>query len=441
MAADAEPDTIVAAERIVLGAMMLNPAVIDDVTTRLSADSFYRPAHATIYTAILAARHANEPAEPVALARRLADTGTLAKVGGAAYLHACIEAVPTAANAGFYAGQVADAAQRRRYPLLAARIADLANTGSPQQREAVLADTIAELQTLTDTGSPDRSGPAATPLDWATFLTADFASVTWLAGQLMTAGQQIALVGDGKAGKSLLALEWAWRMAAGKPFLGDIARDPVRVLYVDQENTHDDIHERLTSLSATPDTLTNLIYLSFPPFKPLNSPAGAAELLAAVTDHHAQVVVLDTISRMVAGKENDADPWRDLYRLTLLKLKALGVSSIRLDHFGKDRDRGARGNSAKTQDVDHVWELRPTEQAGNVLLLTRTYTRTGKGPDELLIRRHGKLLNDLALLRIAIASQYDLALDVSDRRGYLLRGLRRRQRPLRAWRQVSRQGA
>lgn len=247
--------------------------------------------------------------------------------------------------------------------------------------------------------TPDRPSdpPApsrATPLNWSTFLTREIGPVDFIAGRLMVRGQQVALIGDGKAGKSLFTLEWAWRIAAGLPFLGDDARPPLRVMYVDQENTDDDIQERLLSLGATAETLTNLTYLSFPLFRPLNTQPGGADLLAAVDEHKPAILVLDTISRMIRGKENDADPWLDLYRHTLMPLKARKVSSIRLDHFGKDQTRGGRGNSAKTQDVDAVWELVPTERGSNLLRLTRTHTRNGKGPDGLLLRRHGEQVGD-----------------------------------------------
>jgi hypothetical protein len=236
--------------------------------------------------------------------------------------------------------------------------------------------------------------PRATPLVWADLLSREPGPVDFIVGRLMVRGQQVSLVGDGKAGKSLFMQDWAWRISAGLEFLNDDPRSPLRVLYIDQENTDDDIRERLLSLGATAETLTNLIYLSFPAYRPLTSEAGAGDLLAAVEEHDPAVVVFDTISRMINGKENDTDPWLDLYRRTIRPLKARKISTIRLDHFGKDQSRGARGNSAKSQVVDAVWELVPTERGSDLLQLTRTHTRSGKGESDLLIRRHGELIGD-----------------------------------------------
>lgn len=225
-------------------------------------------------------------------------------------------------------------------------------------------------------------------IDWDTFLDEEVEPPLWLPGRLMTEGQQIALVGDGKVGKSLLAQEWAWRAVAGLAFLGDEPRDPIRVMYADRENSRDDIRERMKAFGATKDELRDrLKYLPFPQFGPLDTPAGAAVFLAAVDHFAPDLIILDTISRMIAGKENDSDTWLAFYRYTVAPIKAAGLSSVRLDHFGKDKERGARGNSAKTQDVDHVWEL---TEADALYRLKRTHTRTGKGAGEVAVRRHGR---------------------------------------------------
>ena len=67
------------------------------------SNDFYRPAHATIFDAILDLYGRGEPADPITVAAALADSGDLARVGGAPYLHTLIASVPTAANAAYYA--------------------------------------------------------------------------------------------------------------------------------------------------------------------------------------------------------------------------------------------------------------------------------------------------------------------------------------------------
>lgn len=256
--------------------------------------------------------------------------------------------------------------------------------GRVHTKEAML-DKFQDIKQKNKTTEESATKPEA--LDWSTFLASDLGAVDWLAGQLMEKGQQMSLIGAGKVGKSLLTLEWAVAMSAGYSFLGDEEREPVRVMYLDQENSPRDLQRRIRALGYKADELKNLDYLSFPAVGPLDMKDGASALIARVDHYKPQVVILDTVSRFISGKENDADTWIALYNTSLKILKGRGVSVLRLDHFGKDTDRGGRGSSAKTQDIDHVWEL--TEQGGNTFRLRRTFTRSGMGPDDLMLTRHG----------------------------------------------------
>ncbi|ARF56632.1 DnaB-like helicase N-terminal domain-containing protein [Streptomyces gilvosporeus] len=111
---DKVPPQDLEAEQSVLGAMLLSAEVIDDVVETMDPGDHYRPAHETIHRAILEMHAAGQPADPVTLARHLGQRGDLARIGGASYLHTLIQAVPTAANAEYYAEIVREVAERRR---------------------------------------------------------------------------------------------------------------------------------------------------------------------------------------------------------------------------------------------------------------------------------------------------------------------------------------
>ncbi len=113
------------AESSVLGGMMLSKDAIADVVENLRADDFYKPAHETIYDAILDLYARGEPADAVTVSNSLSKTGGLARVGGAAYLHTLIASVPTAANAGFYANIVREQALLRRLVEAGTRIVQM----------------------------------------------------------------------------------------------------------------------------------------------------------------------------------------------------------------------------------------------------------------------------------------------------------------------------
>jgi replicative DNA helicase len=119
------PPQDVAAEQCVLGGMLLSKDAIADVVEILRSSDFYRPAHATIFDAILDLYGRGEPADAVTTAAALANSGELGRVGGAGYLHTLISSVPTAANAAYYARIVSERAVLRRLVEAGTRIVQL----------------------------------------------------------------------------------------------------------------------------------------------------------------------------------------------------------------------------------------------------------------------------------------------------------------------------
>jgi replicative DNA helicase len=87
---DRTPPADMAAEQAVLGAMLLSKDAIADVVESLKVDDFYRPAHATIYSAILDLYGRGEPADAVMVAGELTKAGEIARIGGASYLHTLV---------------------------------------------------------------------------------------------------------------------------------------------------------------------------------------------------------------------------------------------------------------------------------------------------------------------------------------------------------------
>ncbi|MFE9689786.1 replicative DNA helicase [Micromonospora sp. NPDC005806] len=130
------PPQDVAAEQCVLGGMLLSKDAIADVVEILKSNDFYRPVHATIFDAILDIYGRGEPADPITVAAALADSGDLARIGGAPYLHTLIASVPTAANAAYYARIVGERAVLRRLVEAGTRIVQLGyGTGQGGSRD------------------------------------------------------------------------------------------------------------------------------------------------------------------------------------------------------------------------------------------------------------------------------------------------------------------
>jgi hypothetical protein len=235
-----------------------------------------------------------------------------------------------------------------------------------------------------DALGPVEPQPKYQPVDWHRLWEETPEDEQWIVEPLLAEGRSIALYSAPKVGKSLLALEVAAAIASGRAVLSQPAGPPRHVLYVDLENSRRDLKDRLTDLGYKPQDLDGLVYLSFPALPALDSQRGGQDLLELAVTHEVALVVIDTVSRVISGKENDADTFNALYRYALAPLKGRGVAVFRLDHAGKDVAKGQRGTSAKNGDVDAVWIL---TAAGPVLTLRCEMSRTEIKTQSLSLRR------------------------------------------------------
>ena len=90
------------AERALLGAIILKPDVMHDVSVTVYPESFYVDKHRFIYEAIMQLFGKGNPIDLVSVVTRLKDAGNLDRVGGASYVTELIETVPAAGNALYY---------------------------------------------------------------------------------------------------------------------------------------------------------------------------------------------------------------------------------------------------------------------------------------------------------------------------------------------------
>lgn len=94
------------AERALLGAIILKPDVMHDISVTTWPESFFADKHAVIFRAISTLFSKGDPIDTVSLITTLKDMNQLDRVGGAAYITELIETVPAAGNAMYYATQV-----------------------------------------------------------------------------------------------------------------------------------------------------------------------------------------------------------------------------------------------------------------------------------------------------------------------------------------------
>lgn len=147
------------AERAVLGAMIISSRVIEEVVEILEPGHFYRPNHETIYRAIVALHTEGAPHDQIALANRLERDGDLTRCGGHGYPFTLVQALPSVADAEYYAGVVREKAVLRKILAAGSGMTQEARSGqhSPDEIIQNAYDTLEGLAGLTDAGDEDLS--------------------------------------------------------------------------------------------------------------------------------------------------------------------------------------------------------------------------------------------------------------------------------------------
>lgn len=102
------------AERAVIGAVLLQPSVYDDVGADLAATDFFDPRNATVWDAFSGLNAAHRPLDVISLRDFLNARERLPRAGGDDYLLGLGSELPSAAFAPAHARTVRQLAQRRR---------------------------------------------------------------------------------------------------------------------------------------------------------------------------------------------------------------------------------------------------------------------------------------------------------------------------------------
>ena len=143
------------AERSVLGGILLENQAMPNVMEILQEEDFYRDAHRKIYQAMVDLSERREPVDLITLTEEVNRKGTLQDVGGAVYLAALADEVPTAANILYYAKIVKDKSVLRQ---LIEAATEVARQGYDQPEDAIAFLDVAEQSILEISRRQQRQG-------------------------------------------------------------------------------------------------------------------------------------------------------------------------------------------------------------------------------------------------------------------------------------------
>ncbi|GAA1010866.1 replicative DNA helicase [Streptomyces thermogriseus] len=428
------------AEQSVLGGMLLSKEAIADVVEILKGRDFYKPAHETIYEAILDVYARGEPADPITIAAELTRRGEINKVGGASYLHTLVQTVPTAANAAYYAEIVHERAILRRLVEAGTRITQMGYAADDDVDE-IVNRAQAEVYAVTEQRTSEDYLPLGDIMEGAldeieaigsrsgemTGVPTGFTDFDALTNGLHP-GQMIVIAARPAMGKSTLALDFA-RTAAIKHnlpsviFSLEMGRNEIAMRLLSAEArvalhhmrsgtmTDEDwtrLARRMPDVSAAPLFIDDSPNLSMMEIR--------AKCRRLKQRHDLRLVVIDYLQLMQSGSsrrpESRQQEVSEMSRNLKLLAKELEIPVIALSQL----NRGPEQRTDKKPMVSDLRESGSIEQdADMVILLHRedAYEKESPraGEADLIVAKHRN--GPTATITVAFQGHYSRFVDMA----------------------------
>lgn len=258
-------------ERAVLGAILLKGKCLAIAREQgLSSIDFFRPAHATIFAAMVALADRAEPVDVITVVDELQQAGQLDSVGGAAALAALEAMLPTTGHVEAYARRIVKASSQRRMLAVLHEGANLAMDGQyePIELTQLLTNKLGGIAVRQRTGFTSEIARArddllaedrptttigAEPLfeSTATLLDEELPTTAWLIEGLLTQGAVAAISGEPKTTKTWAAISMAIAVASGTRAFGEFWVPEARpvALFLTEDGRRS-LRNRLKSLAA-----------------------------------------------------------------------------------------------------------------------------------------------------------------------------------------------
>jgi hypothetical protein len=276
------------AEEAVLGAVLIDPAVYDDLNKFLQPNDFYIHRLRWVWESYTRLNEAHTPIDYLTVSEDLERHGKLNEIGGAAYLTALLDQVPTTLNAEAYGRIIAeDSARRREIARLQAetnengkKIARLYDKSIAfENPKAPKAKMEWSVEDLLDTVFPDPSGPipGIFPI-----------------GEVLVGGRP-------KRGKSTLMRQFVVSAGQGGRFLNREV-EIRKTLYYALEDSEQRLQKNLLLLGADRSSLAKFRRT----ITPLHL-GGISEIEKAIVEERFSVIVVDTLWKAMPGRDTSKD--------------------------------------------------------------------------------------------------------------------------------------
>jgi replicative DNA helicase len=432
------PPHDVAAEQCVLGGMLLSKDAISDVIEVIRPTDHYRPAHQLVHEAILDLYARGEPADPITVSNELTRRGELARIGGAPYLHTLMAAVPTAANAGYYARIVRERAILRRLVEAGTRIVQFGYTGDADADDLV-DRAQAEVYAVTDRRIAEDYHPLSEIMPAAleeieaigahgggiSGVPTGFADLDSLTNGLHP-GQMIVVAARPAVGKSALALDFArsatirhglptvvFSLEMGRNeitmrLLSAEARVPMHIMRTGQMSDEDwgRLAKRMSEVADAPLFIDDSPNMSLMEIR--------AKCRRLKQPHNRKLLSVDYLQLMSSPKKTESRQQEvsEMSRSLKLLAKELQVPVVALSQL----NRGPEQRQDKKPMLSDLRESGSIEQDADVVILLHredAYERESPraGEADLIIAKHRN--GPTATVTVAFQGHYSRFVDMA----------------------------
>lgn len=314
-------------ERAVIGCAITHPDRFPDLSTILTPDDFYRPAHTAVWQMLADRLGRGQPVDPAALTAALAHAGQLNTAGGPAYVSQL--ALCYVPDATWHAEEVKKTARLRAARALALRLLQATDApgAEPPQLAALVSEALPTLEGSDHISSANRQ--AAWTAD--ALYRAEFPAARWAVPDLIPEGLTV-LTGAPKVGKSWICLALGLAVATGGKALDVIPVEQGEALYLALEDTPRRMQSRLQRVLGEGEPPPALhIHVDLP--------AGLGGIRRWLDQHpDARLVMVDVLQKVrpESGRETSAYA-ADYAAITALKhlADAYQVAFVVVHHIRK----------------------------------------------------------------------------------------------------------
>lgn len=421
------------AERAILGAIILDNALISQAIELLKPEDFYVPPHRRVFLAMIGLFEHGSEINPILIAEELRREGEVESVGGLSFISNLTYGLPNFANIAHYAKLVCDKSLLRQYAKECFRSAGeaLEEEDEPHIIQERHSQWLSALHS--HYGGKERGTRLFTERGMGEWLASAATKPVprRLFGEFWAEGELAILFADTGAGKSALAMQEADSICTGNSIAGfAMEAAPQSILYFDFELTEMQLQKRYAVEQRADGRLWYDTHYSFSErFRriEINSTSSifdsvtnweqtlVSEMERKIIASGAKIVIVDNITYLARETEKGKFALPLMQRLNELK-KLHGLSIMVLAHTPKrDESRplslnDLAGSKILANFADSVFAIGKSSRDRNLRYLKQLKARSTDliySTDAVAVFRFEKADNFLGFEYVCAASEYD----------------------------------